>query len=99
MKTQAQKALAVSLVASIYFNMFLVVAKELIPGLKNFMKTYLLHHWLGHGLLVLLFFGGCSLLLNKTNISPNVAKVPFYIVSGIIVSTIGISVFYISHAH
>jgi uncharacterized membrane protein len=99
MKTQVEKVLAVSLIASIYFNMLLVAAKELVPGLKQLMKTYLFHHWLGHGVLVLLFFGMCSWLLSKTKINPNTQKVPFYIVSGIIVSTLGITVFYISHVH
>jgi hypothetical protein len=99
MKTQVEKVLAVSLIASIYFNMLLVAAKELVPGLKQLMKTYLFHHWLGHGVLVLLFFGACSWLLSKTSISPNAVKMPSYIVSGIIIATIGISVFYISHVH
>lgn len=99
MKTQTEKALAVSLVASIYFNMVLVVAKELFPALKDFMKAFMFHHWLGHGVLVLLFFVLCSRLLSKTNINPNTVKVPRYIVLGIIITTVGISAFYISHVH
>ncbi len=99
MKTSVEKALTVSLVASIYFNMALVVIKELFPVLKDYMKTYLFHHWLGHGVVVLLFFVACSVLLSKINIKPNVEKVPFYMVSSIIITTIGISVFYISHVH
>lgn len=99
MKTQIEKALTVSLVASIYFNMVLVVVKELVPALKDFMKTYLFHHWLGHGVVVLLFFVVCSVLLSKISIKPNTKKVPFYMVSSIIITSIGISAFYISHVH
>jgi hypothetical protein len=99
MKTQIEKAFTVSLVVSIYFNTLLVVMKELVPELKMFMKTYLLHHWLGHGFFVLLFFVLCGLLFNKVRVKPNIKNMPAYIISSIIISGIGISVFYITHVH
>jgi len=99
MKTQIEKAFTVSLILSMYFNTVLVMVKELVPEVKIWMKTYLFHHWLGHGFFVLLFFVLCGMLLNQAGVKPNAKKMPLYIISSIIISGLGISVFYINHVH
>jgi len=99
MKIQTQKAFTLALIATFYFNLILVIVKELAPNMKEFMKNYLLHHWLGHGILVLFFFMFCGLILTKINLKLNLEKMPFYIVSSIIITSLGISTFYIIHVH
>jgi hypothetical protein len=99
MRLQVEKAFTVSLILSIYFNMALVVLKELHTPFKGFLKNYLMHHWVGHGLVLLIFFTLLGLLLNRLQINPNLKKVPFHLVLSMLVSSIGISMFYLNHVH
>ncbi len=45
----------------------LMSAKELNPGLKDFMKSLTVHHWVTHGVFNLLFFLALGFLLAKSN--------------------------------
>lgn len=45
----------------------LMVAKETNPGLKAFMKSLTVHHWMTHGIFDVLLFLVLGLLLAKSN--------------------------------
>ncbi|HEY1047330.1 MAG TPA: hypothetical protein VGF79_12870 [Bacteroidia bacterium] len=99
MKTQIEKAFTLSLICAIYFNTFLVLLKELQKPVKQFLHSYLLHHWVGHGIAVIVFFLLLGLLFRRLSVNVNLQKMPLHIVSSIVISSIGISIFYLTNVH
>lgn len=100
MTTHTQKAFTLALIHAIYFNAVLVLVKELVPGFKSFLRTVCMHHWLGHGVMLLLFFFLAGLLYNYADINiKKQHKVPSHILTSIILTGIGISIFYFNNVH
>lgn len=100
MTKHTQKAFTLALIHAIYFNAVLVLVKELVPQFKLFLRRVCMHHWLGHGLLLLMFFVLAGLLYNYADISiKKPHKVPRQILTSIIVTGIGISIFYLNNVH
>lgn len=99
MKTKIDKAFTLSLIGAIYFNTVLVILKELYQPVKHLLQVLLFHHWLGHGVLVIVFFLLCGWLFVRLRVNVKLQKMPWYTLSAIVINTIGISIFYLTHAH
>lgn len=56
-------AFGYALVAAVLFNAVLVIVKETNPSIMALMSDLTGHHWISHGLMVLLVFGSLGLLL------------------------------------
>jgi len=56
-------AFGYALAVAVLFNAVLVIAKETNPSIMALMNGLTGHHWISHGLMVLLTFGSMGLLL------------------------------------
>lgn len=63
--------LAWSLIVASVFNALLVITKEESPALKDGMKALFGHHWVGHGVVVLLAFLVIGGVLSARGASPS----------------------------
>lgn len=61
------RAFGLSVAITSILSALLVIAKELNTGLKGFMKSITVHHWVSHGIFNLIVFVALGLLLAKSN--------------------------------
>ena len=60
---------ALAAAVAVIANTFLVWVKELSPSLLAFMKATFYHHWIGHGLIIVVLCFVLGMLLSKTRLA------------------------------
>lgn len=89
----------VSVIITSLLNALLLIAKESNPPLKKAMAALLGHHWTTHGAAVILVFIVLGFLLSWMKIASkgHAGKMGNYILWAVIVSSIMIGGFYLTH--
>ena len=85
----------VSAAIAIVSNTLLVWAKETSPALSAWMKALTSHHWISHGLFVVLVFFLLGLILSKSNLKLKTNTLTLIILLSSFSSAIGIVVWFI----
>lgn len=88
-----------SVIITSLFNALLLIAKETNPPLKKAMAAALGHHWTTHGVAVILVFIILGFMLSAMKIATTwrAGKMGNYILWAVIVSSIMIGGFYLTH--
>lgn len=90
-----------SFVITSFFSALLVVGKETNESLKSFMKEFTGHHWITHGILILVLFVALGFLLSNNKLEEflkfDTKKMLITIIGGTIISGIIIVGFYLIH--
>jgi hypothetical protein len=89
----------ISLLVVSLFNSALVMAKELNPALLAWMKALTGHHWITHGVLVLVSFFVLGLVLSRVDFGEKVtaSKLAAMVAAGVILGGGSIGLFFLVH--
>ena len=86
------------LIASI-FNGLLIIAKESYDPLKSWMKSLSGHHWITHGIFVIVLFIVLGYIFSRTDIDKKIDadKISFLVIVGTILGGLIIVGFFFKH--
>jgi formate hydrogenlyase subunit 3/multisubunit Na+/H+ antiporter MnhD subunit len=86
------------LVASL-FNALLIVAKESYAPLKDWMKALSGHHWISHGIFVIVLFIALGYALSRTDLDETIdaAKTAWMVIAGTVLGGLIIVGFFFKH--
>jgi hypothetical protein len=79
------------------FNALLVIIKENVAPLKNWMAAFTGHHWGTHGLLTIVLFVALALILSKQDLTKFENKLINIVIWSVIISFVLINGFFLSH--
>lgn len=92
-------SLVFATVVTFLFSMLLVIAKELNEGLKELLVTIGGHHWVGHGIVMLVLFGILAMVPGRsyTKKGLDAERGALYVVAAAVLSGFGIFLFFLNH--
>ena len=91
--------LGVSFLIASIFNGLLIVAKESYAPLKNWMKSLSGHHWITHGIFVIVLFIVLGYIFSKTDMYKkiNADKTSGVVIAGTVLGGLIIVGFFFKH--
>ena len=86
------------LIASI-FNGLLIIAKETYAPLKDWMKSFSGHHWITHGIFVIVLFVVLGYIFSKTDLDKKIDanKISGMVIAGTVLGGLIIVGFFFKH--
>jgi hypothetical protein len=89
----------VSFLLTSIFNALLVVAKETYPSLIAWMKSLSGHHWITHGIFVIVFFVVLGYVLSKADMGKEIDadKISGMVIAGVVVGGLIIAGYFFMH--
>ena len=92
------KGFGLSFLLASAFSALLVLLKESVAPIKDAMKAALGHHWVTHGVLVLLLFAVIGVVLSKGKLQRTSASTLLAaVIGGTVISGLILLVFFLGH--
>jgi hypothetical protein len=92
----ATSGFVLSAAVAVLFNTVLAWAKDIYPGLNDFMKSVAGHHWTTHGLVDLVLFVGLGLIFTGTRagekIDPN--RLVVTLTGAVVIAALGLGLWF-----
>ncbi len=92
----ATSGFVLSAAVTVLFNTALAWAKDIYPGLNDFMKSIAGHHWTTHGLFDLISFVGLGLLFTSTRAGEKIdpSRLVVTLTGAVVIAALGLGLWF-----